>query len=184
MKKIYLIRHAQSEANAAIDLDNPTFYYDAKITTLGKKQAIETRNILKDINFDLLISSPLRRTLQTFSLIFPEPISNTIVLSLVREHLDHSCDVGRQPAILKYEFPQFDFSQLKNFWWNNNIPINENKINKELIKDLDIRVSKFKEWINNRQEQKIAVVGHGTFLSRIIHRHLDNCEFDIWHPNI
>ena len=32
MKKIYLIRHAESEANVAMDLDNPTYYYDAKIT--------------------------------------------------------------------------------------------------------------------------------------------------------
>ena len=31
-KKIYLIRHAQSEANAALDLDNNTFYYDAKFS--------------------------------------------------------------------------------------------------------------------------------------------------------
>ena len=37
MKKIYVIRHAESEANAAVDLDNPTYYYDAKIT----KKSIE-----------------------------------------------------------------------------------------------------------------------------------------------
>jgi hypothetical protein len=28
-KKVYLIRHAQSEANIASDLDNPKYYYDA-----------------------------------------------------------------------------------------------------------------------------------------------------------
>ena len=28
-KKIYLIRHAEAEANAAVDLDNPTYYYDS-----------------------------------------------------------------------------------------------------------------------------------------------------------
>ena len=35
-KKIYLIRHAQSEANIAADLDNPTYYYDSPITKVGK----------------------------------------------------------------------------------------------------------------------------------------------------
>ena len=182
MKKIYLIRHAQSEANAATDLDNPTFYYDAKITHLGRNQTLKTRNAIKNVNFDLMLVSPLTRTLQTFLLIFPEPKVNTIVFPLIREHLDHSCDVGRQPKILKKEFPQFDFSKLKNFWWNNNIPIDESKITKELIEDLDMRVAEFRQWIHHREEQTIAVVSHGTFISRIINEHLDNCEFNIWKP--
>ena len=42
MKRIYLIRHAESEANAAADLDNPTYYYDARITEKGKEQALKT----------------------------------------------------------------------------------------------------------------------------------------------
>ena len=33
--KLYLIRHAESEANAASDLDNPTYYYDARITPVS-----------------------------------------------------------------------------------------------------------------------------------------------------
>ena len=45
MKKIYLIRHVESEANAAMDLDNPTYYYDAKITKKVIKQALKTREI-------------------------------------------------------------------------------------------------------------------------------------------
>ena len=42
-KEIYLIRHGQSEANVALDLDNPNFYYDAKLTFQGKKQAQKTQ---------------------------------------------------------------------------------------------------------------------------------------------
>ena len=40
-KEIYLIRHAQSEANAALDLDDPTFYYDARLTPLGRGQTLK-----------------------------------------------------------------------------------------------------------------------------------------------
>ena len=180
-KEIYLIRHAQSEANAASDLDDPTFYYDAKITSLGKEQALIAHKKLKNINFDLKLCSPLTRTLQTFSIIFPKPIENTIILPFVREHLDHSCDVGRQPAILKKEFSHFDFDEVKEFWWNNNIPIDNKAINFESIKDLDKRVKKFKNWINKRPEKKIALVSHGTFISRIINFFLFNCEFEIWY---
>ena len=70
VKKVYLIRHAQSEANVAIDLDNPTFYYDARITDFGKKDTLKLRELLRGINFDLLVCSPLTRTLQTFTNIF------------------------------------------------------------------------------------------------------------------
>ena len=183
VKKVYLIRHAQSEANAAIDLDNPTFYYDARITDFGKNDTLKLREQLTGINFDLLVCSPLARTLQTFNYIFPNPIKNTKVLSLVREHLDHSCDVGRQPYILQKEFPNFNFSELSKYWWNNNIPLSEKAINHESIRDLDQRVLRFKKWINTRKERTIAVVSHGTFISRIIYFFLDNCEFKIWYPD-
>ena len=67
--------------------------------------------------------------------------------------------------------------------WNNNIPIDEKAINLESIEDLDKRVRKFKSWINKRSEKKIALVSHGTFISRIINFFLNNCEFEVWYPD-
>ena len=131
----------------------------------------------------MMLCSPLTRTLQTFSLIFPTPIANTIVLPLVREHLDHSCDVGRQPSILRQEFSHFNFDEVKEFWWNDNVPTDEKAIKRESIEDLDKRVLKFKNWLNKRPEKNIALVSHGTFISRIIHYFLNNCEFEIWYPD-
>ena len=44
-KEVYLIRHGQSEANVALDLDDPNFYYDARLTSLEKnKQKILGQN--------------------------------------------------------------------------------------------------------------------------------------------
>ena len=176
-KKVYLIRHGQTEANAANNYSDNSLYFDTILTALGKKQAIYAKEKLKNINFDLTICSPLTRTLQTFSIIFPKYRSQTIVLPLIREHLDHSSDVGRQPEILSKEFPKFNFSNLNKYWWNNDIPIDANVVNLETIKDLDLRVSKFISWIKNREEQTIAVVCHGTYISRIINIFLNNCEF-------
>ncbi len=182
-KEIYLIRHAQSEANVATDLDNPTHYYDARLTSLGKRQAKAAHEKLKLINFDLLLCSPLTRTLQTFNLIFPNMKKNTLILPFVREHSQCSSEVGRQPSILNKEFPNFNFNNLKNFWWNNDLPIDEKKIIDESIEDLDKRVLKFKKWIEKRPEERIALVSHGTFISRIIGYLLDNCEFKIWYQD-
>ena len=178
MKRIYLIRHAESEANAAADLDNPTYYYDARITEKGKEQALKASINLKNIIFDTYICSPLTRTMETFSLIFPD--KKPILQPFIREHLFHSCDVGRQPANLKKEFPQFDFSNLNKYWWNNNIPINEKKIVKENFNDIKIRLDKFKKWLDDNDSTTIALVSHGTFLSQITGYMLENCEHFIW----
>ena len=134
-----------NEANAAVDLDNPTYYYDAKITKRGESQALKAKYELENINFDTFICSPLTRTLQTFSIIFPD--NKPIIEPLIREHLFHSCDVGRQPSSLKKDFTSFDFSNLNDFWWNNNKPINEKKIVKENFNDIKNRLDKFKLWL-------------------------------------
>ena len=178
MKKIYVIRHAESEANAAMDLDNPTYYYDAKITVKGEEQAIKAREDLKKIQFDTYICSPLTRTMQTFSIIFPG--KKPLLEPLIREQLYHSCDVGRQPNILKKEFPEFDFSNLNKYWWNNDEPINEKKIVKENFNDIKIRLDKFKSWLNTNDSSTIALVSHGTFLSQITGYLMENCEHYIW----
>ena len=178
MKKIYLIRHAESEANAAVDLDNPTYYYDARITKRGESQALKAKNVLENIHFDTYICSPLTRTLQTFSIIFPD--NKPIIEPLIREHLFHSCDVGRQPSSLKKDFTSFDFSNLNDFWWNNNKPINEKKIVKENFNDIKIRLEKFKVLLKKSESKTIAVVSHGTFLSQVTGYMLENCEHFIW----
>jgi len=178
MKKIYVIRHAESEANAAMDLDNPTYYYDAKITVKGEEQAIKAREDLKKIQFDTYICSPLTRTMQTFSIIFPG--KKPLLQPLIREQLYQSCDVGRQPNILKKEFPEFDFSNLNKYWWNNDETINEKKIVKENFNDIKIRLDKFKLWLNTNDSSTIALVSHGTFLSQITGFFLENCEHYIW----
>ena len=178
MKKIYLIRHAESEANAAVDLDNPTYYYDARITKRGESQALKAKNVLENIHFDTYICSPLTRTLQTFSIIFPD--NKPIIEPLIREHLFHSCDVGRQPSSLKKDFTSFDFSNLNDFWWNNNKPINEKKIVKENFNDIKNRLDKFKLWLNKSNSNTIALVSHGTFLSEITGYMLENCEHYVW----
>ena len=178
MKEIYLIRHAESEANIADNLDNPTHYFDAKITAKGRLQAKQTYKDLKNLDFDLYVCSPLTRTLETFSIVFPE--KKPIISDLVREHLYHSCDVGRQPIELEKEFPNFDFSNLKKFWWNQYIPIDEKIIIQESYNDIKIRLDKFKEWLDSKEIKKIAVVSHGTFLGQITGRMLNNCEHFIW----
>jgi len=175
--KLYLIRHAESEANAAADLDNPTYYYDARITKRGKEQAKNLFSRIKNVTFDKYFCSPLTRTLETFSIVFPN--NKPILNPLIREHLYHSCDVGRQPKILKKEFKNYDFSKLSDYWWNNNIPINEKLIVQESHDDIRNRLRDFIISIKNLDVNNIVIVSHGTYLSQITEYMLDNCELFI-----
>ncbi|MGE4378767.1 MAG: histidine phosphatase family protein [Candidatus Izemoplasmatales bacterium] len=68
MTEIYLLRHAETDANKNFivqgRMDNP-------INETGIKQALDTGKYLKslDLNFDLVISSPLKRAYKTATLI-------------------------------------------------------------------------------------------------------------------
>ena len=113
----------------------------------------------------------------TFSLVFPN--NKPILDPLIREHLFHSCDVGRQPKILKKEFKEYDFSNLSNYWWNNNVPINEKLIKKESHYDIHIRLRKFIISLKKIKSENVVIVSHGTYLSQITEYMLENCELFI-----
>ena len=63
--KIYLVRHGQCESNV-IGRYN---FIDEDINDVGIKQAEDLRNIIKNINYDIVISSPLIRALHTAEII-------------------------------------------------------------------------------------------------------------------
>ena len=98
---------------------------------------------------------------------------------MLREHLYHSCDVGRQPKILKKEFAHYNFNNLRDFWWNNNISINDKTIKKENHNDIKKRLISFLKNIQTLKDKNIVIVSHGTFLSQITNYMLDNCELFI-----
>ena len=64
-----------------------------------KVAAMDSENKIRDLSFDKYFCSPLTRTIETFSIVFPN--QKPLFEPLIREHLYHSCDVGRQPKTLK-----------------------------------------------------------------------------------
>ena len=73
---LFLIRHGQSTYN----LENRfTGWMDVELTKLGKKQAIEAGEILKDINFNFCYTSNLKRAQNTLELILTQINQNPIV---------------------------------------------------------------------------------------------------------
>ena len=185
MKEVYLIRHGESEANVSefLDLSPDHYIFDAELTAKGRKQAKKTSKRLKNVEFNFVICSPLSRAIQTYEIIFSKRFPKLYINPLMREHVAHSCDIGKQPEELITKFPDIDFSSLNKYWWNNGEEIQEKKIIYESIEDLNLRVQKFKKLIKNIKEKRVAVIGHGTFFSKIIDYYLDNCEYKVLNFN-
>lgn len=78
-KTVYFVRHGECVANtkgviAGLGDDSP-------LTELGRSQAKETAQNLKGINFDLVISSPMSRTVETTKIITNELGLTTKILT-------------------------------------------------------------------------------------------------------
>ncbi|MXR51000.1 hypothetical protein GRX03_05180 [Halovenus sp. WSH3] len=67
--KIYVIRHGQTEANAAGQLQG---HIDTPLTDTGKRHANNVAETLSRTDVDVLISSPLKRALDTAKLVAQE----------------------------------------------------------------------------------------------------------------
>lgn len=82
---IYLVRHGQSESNKNVESHGETYNVDTPLTELGKTQAAETKDKLKDIHFDAVFSSDLIRAKQTAEIIAFERKLIVQTSELIRE---------------------------------------------------------------------------------------------------
>jgi broad specificity phosphatase PhoE len=178
-KIIHCIRHGQSTFNAAFEsTGTDPLHWDAPLTELGHRQVAEAAALVRDIPFELVVTSPLTRALQTTLGLFKDhPASPCIrVESLHREHQGSSCDIGRSPAALLQDFPDLAFDHLDEVWWHQDGEPDERGFIFEPVETLQERVRTFRAWLEERPERFIAVVGHGTFFFHLVGRSLANCE--------
>jgi broad specificity phosphatase PhoE len=178
-KIVHCIRHGQSTFNAhfaATGLD--PMHPDAPLTELGRRQAAERAAELRQYAYELVVTSPLTRAIQTTLGLFGDhPAHPPIhVECLHRESLESSCDVGRAPSLLAQDFPHLSFGHLDHIWWHNEGEPCERGFVIEPPETLSQRVRQFREWLAMRPERLIAVVGHGTFFHHLTGRQLQNCE--------
>lgn len=117
---IHCVRHAQgfhnlSQANHSI--------HDPLLTDLGLSQCRTlSQTFAQDIKINLLIASPLRRTLYTAlnSFASPRPV---IALAELQETSDLPCDTGSDLSVLEKEFSgqDVDLQYVPKEGWNSNI---------------------------------------------------------------
>ncbi|KAK6909832.1 hypothetical protein L486_00518 [Kwoniella mangroviensis CBS 10435] len=166
-KRLHLTRHAQAEHNVASDYT----IADAPLTSLGKKQSRELNELTKDTfqkTAELLVSSPLRRPMETMLIGYPslkerldkegKPV---ILLDTLQEVGPYACDTPTYPiSKLKSSndgiFSELDFSTLS-----------EDYASKQGIyapENGSERAKRVRHWLRDREESEIVVVAHGDIL--------------------
>ncbi|XDG09373.1 hypothetical protein ABKA04_008988 [Annulohypoxylon sp. FPYF3050] len=135
---------------------------DAQLTPLGKKQAASLSRLIPNLQqeADVVISSPLRRTLQTTYLGFSPAIERLGGLRNV------VCDTGSSKEVLESdaEFAVFDHSLLTPDWNSGEgfyAPTDE---------ALNERARWVRKYLRDRPEKNIVFVSHGDILRRIAAR--------------
>lgn len=190
-KTIYLVRHGQSTHNAhALEplgaSRNDIRYIDAPLTEIGVQQAQQISSKLKQINPQLIVTSPMIRATQTCLHACADLQAPIIVSPLCRERLAYVCDIGSPVEDLERMFPNLDYSHVMPrdaYWWTPHSMLQKSAhASAELLQQnspraqretepkefLRARVDKFRIWLLQRPETVIAVFTHGAFLNKLL----------------
>ena len=187
-KLVYCIRHGLAEHNINYFKYGSKTFYDPKFTdTCLVQEGIEQATNLRDkwlissnkessnkessnkesfnpSNIELVIISPLMRTLQTADILFKGLNIPMIALECVREYPCglHTCNKRSSKDEYKKLFPSVDFSDLQTNYDEAWFPLRE-----ETIDELNIRIETFKKFIQSRSETNIAFVNHNSFIGQM-----------------
>ncbi len=167
--KVYIVRHGQVPHNALGQYNTA----DEDLTELGIQQAEELKDKIKNLHFDIVISSPLLRATHT-EYILTNYDSSIITDERLRER---SCGtLSGQPL---------EVTNREEYWnYNSNIQygINEN------IQDFFKRVYAFLDELKTKDYKSVLIVAHsgvskafsgyfeGIQDGKFLNRGLKNCE--------
>ena len=156
MKTIYFIRHGEGYHNLYNkNLNNWHLEYP-RLTTKGLNQCYQVKENMPPV--DVVLVSPLRRTLETANFIF-DKTNKFIAIDSIREVISNPCDFKEPNHAVMKNFNHVDFS----------LSFDNNDYNKrEAEDDVDERVDFFWNYLKNLDYEKIAVVTHGAFLKKFI----------------
>ncbi|KAK4444576.1 histidine phosphatase superfamily, clade-1 [Podospora aff. communis PSN243] len=169
---IYLIRHAESTHNLTKDFS----LRDPGLTPTGFTQASALPKTFPHLStIAVIISSPLRRTLETTLSAFGDLITNGDVKLILdadlQERSDLPCDTGRTPSELKGLFPGVDVagSGLEEGWF---VKEGRNAAGDEAVqgraRDVRARLAEVVKGLEGRAREggrrDVVVVTHGVFM--------------------
>lgn len=166
-KLLHFVRHAEGLHNV-IGFDPISGMEDATLTPMGVEQciALKDRTSLSFENVELVMVSPLRRTLQTATYSFPQLINRVpwIALDSLRELMANPCDRRKNISEQSINFPHVNFDHIIH-----DIDLLFDQYGKlpETGNDIVARAQEFLTILSQRPEQVVVVVTHGIFLNAL-----------------
>ena len=165
-KKLYCIRHGRALHNDEFLIKGEKAYrdlIDTPLVDIGIKQAKDLSQNWKNLNdIELILVSPLKRTLQTAENIFKNTNIPIIALDCIMEFPlgYHRCNKRKNKKELIELYPNIDFSNLnEESEWTDEYETKENLVD---------RINKMKNFIKKCKEKNIAIVSHNSILSKFI----------------
>jgi broad specificity phosphatase PhoE len=180
-QQIWCIRHGTALHNVLYDKIGVKAYKSPKYTDThlvdkGHVEAIQLGNTWKEkYKIDIVFVSPLTRTIQTAKNIFQGKNVKMIAIDEILEYpqgVEH-CNKRKNKNELQKLYPNIDFSLIpeKSSYWKDN----------ENLYELKNRSKKFKDFLKTRQEKKICIVSHSTFLKEFLFNDVGNIEEELKH---
>ncbi len=146
--RLYIARHGQTDWNVQHKAQGRT---DIPLNDIGKKQAAELRNQIKDIEFDAVYASPLKRATETAQIA-----------------IDGRNEIIYDDRLIERSFGDFEGKEI-NGWVEatgfdiGDLKLNTNVGNIEPVKDVLARVKDFLNDLKAKHDnyETILIVAHG-----------------------
>jgi Fructose-2,6-bisphosphatase len=158
--KLYVVRHGQTDWNLDHKVQGIT---DIELNDLGRNQAYELQELIKDIEIDIVISSPLLRAKETAEIL----VDGKLLVLLDDRLTERSWGDNEGKSI--------DEVDRINCW---NVSLNVDTNNIEKLHDFMNRVSSFIEEIKLVYSNKnVLIVAHSAVV-RVVHYLLEEIPED------
>ncbi len=158
-KKVYLIRHGESEENISSVFQSP----QSPLSELGKEQVKQIAERVSFLNFDALISSPYKRAKETAEKI-------TRVTGKKAEFCDLFKERVKPTSINGKLFTDSIASEKYNVWEKSVYESGDRVEDGENFEDIIDRSDNALTFLEDHREDSLVVVTHGYFLRVIVAR--------------
>lgn len=188
MKHLHFVRHAEGTHNVGKDYKSPS-NLDAQLTQFGQQQCKKLEELTRELDLELVVSSPLTRTIQTAQFGFASVLRRGVPLMVeesCRETVNYLCDCRRTTTALRVDFPSVDFSRIisdedlvwvkyaKIFGDQQAFPFYRESNDPSALTD---RIASMFSFLATRPEKSIAIVSHSAFLTYVFNMTGGLCEY-------
>ena len=154
MKKIYFVRHGETEGNRENLFRGRA---DFPLNENGRKQAYALREVLSDVTFDKVFSSPLSRASETAQIVAPK---NKILIDELLQNMDVGEWAGHKKDEIKEKYP----AKWKEWAYK---PEKMVFPGGESIEELYKRCNSFIEKLKDVEGENILVVSHRSVMKAL-----------------